>query len=461
ERLRRVINKAIDDKDLWEAAESAFRRGWRLLKLYFMIGLPTETNEDVDAVVDLVRELSARGRAILGGPPRIHVSLASFIPKPHTPFQWAAMAEPEMLWDKQARVRNGLARERSIEIKTHDVRQSVLEAVFSRGDRRLSEVLLAAWRAGARFDGWSDQFKPDLWQTAFAETGIEPEAYLRAIEPGAALPWDAVSTGMKPAFLRRELERALRAERTPSCEDQDCGACRGCETCLDKGPIGGDPVGAGGEPGPPLRGRISDDPVRYIVRYAKEGPARFLGHNDLVNALQRVFRRAGIETLHSAGFHPKPVMSFGPALPLGMAARDEWMEFKSGRDITEADFLAAANAAAPAGLNFLSLRRRGPAEPSCQERVRGAVYAVDLQDPAIADSAALSDAAVRIREAAAADAAFDWLEGVEDAGNGRLLLKVAFRNGKIPRPQDLVRLALGWERPSFGMTRETFVLAPV
>jgi radical SAM family uncharacterized protein/radical SAM-linked protein len=460
ERLRRVINKHLDDRDLWTAAESAFRNGWRLLKLYFMIGLPTETDEDVAAIPILVRELSARGRAILGGPPRIHVSLASFIPKPHTPFQWMAMDPPERLRDKQAAVRAALGRDRSIEIKTHDVRQSVLEAVFSRGDRRLHDVLLGAWSAGARFDGWSDQFRPEIWDEAFVKAGIDPGEYLRAIEPGAALPWDAVATGIKPEFLRGELERALRAETTPSCQDRDCGDCRGCETGIDRRAPGPERIDIGPEAPPALLGRPAADPIRYIVHYAKEGPARFLGHNDLVNALQRAFRRAGAETLHSEGFHPKPVMSFGPALPLGMGGQDEFMEFKSGREIAEDEFLTALNAVSPAGLRFTALRRRGPSERPFQERLRGMIYAVDLDDPAFAEAPEPVGAAEAVRAAAAADPAFDWLESVEADDNGRrLILRVAFRPQKIPRPQDLVKRALGLERPSFAMVREGYVVA--
>ncbi len=459
DRLRRVINKSIRDEELWEAAESAFQRGWRLLKLYFMIGLPTETDADVAAIPALIRELSARGRAILGGPPRIHVSLASFIPKPHTPFQWEAMEPAEGLRDKQARIRAALGRDRSIEIKVHDDRQSVLEAVFSRGDRRLGPVLEEAWRAGARFDGWSDQFRPELWQEAFHRRGLDPGVYLAAIAPGAPLPWDGVSTGIKPAFLRRERERALRAERTPACDETDCGSCAGCETGLDKSRPPDGAIDPGLFQEPALLGRKRDEPVRYVVHYAKEGPARFLGHNDLVNALQRTFRRAGVETVHSAGFHPKPVMSFGPALPLGMAAAGELMEFKSAFDLDSVEFLAAVNAVSPEGLRFLSLSRRGPDEPAVASRIRGAVYALDLSDPAWEASLSPADAAARIRARAGADPAFDWLESVEE-GERSLRLTAAFKGAKIPRPQDLVRLALGWERPTFAMTREGFILQP-
>jgi radical SAM-linked protein len=212
---------------------------------------------------------------------------------------------------------------------------------------------------------------------------------------------------------------------------------------------------------PTLLGRPAESPVRYIVRYAKQGPARFLGHNDLVNGLQRVFRRAGVETAFSEGFHPKPVMSFGPALPLGMAGCDEFLEFKSGRDIDEAEFLAAVRTAAPPGLSFHALGRRGPTERPLQERLRGMVYTVDLGDPAFAEAPiAGSEAAARVTAVASADPAFAWLESVEASADGALLrLRAAIRAQKIPRPQDLIGKALGLERPSFVLTREAFLTA--
>jgi hypothetical protein len=153
-------------------------------------------------------------------------------------------------------------------------------------------------------------------------------------------------------------------------------------------------------------------------------------------------------------------MSFGPALPLGMGGRDEFMEFKSGREIDEPEFLSALNAVSPVGLRFNALGRRGPTERPFQERIRGMIYTVDLRDPAFADPPDPDEAAAAVRSAAAADPAFDWLEAVEADGIGvRLVLRVAFRPQKIPRPQDLVGRALGLERPSFAMVREGYVPA--
>jgi radical SAM family uncharacterized protein/radical SAM-linked protein len=454
ERLRRVINKPVEDKDLWEAADHAFRRGWRLLKLYFMIGLPTETDADVDAIPLLVRELAARGKAIIGGPPRIHVSLSSFIPKPHTPFQWVGMEASERLLEKQQRVRAALRRDRSVEIKTQDVRVSVLEGVFSRGDRRLGAVLEAAWNEGARFDSWNEHFRADLWDRALAACGVDPNDYLGRLDRDAPLPWDHIASGMNRSFLRAELGRALRAEPTPACTDRSCAACRGCayaDTFVRDYDAPIEPLPAEIRPAEASSPAV---PARTAVVYEKTGPFRYLGHNDLVNALQRVFRRAGIEILHSQGFHPKPLMSFGPALPLGMEGKAEFFEFKSKAPLDTGVLLDRANAAAPPGLRFHTAVEIPAGAPSWMERLRGAVYTVDLKAAGIEGAKMLLKS---FDEPGVRAEAGDWLREVAIEGGGeRLRLRVALSARKIPRPQDLIRRILGFDKAVYHMVRESF-----
>jgi radical SAM family uncharacterized protein/radical SAM-linked protein len=473
ERLRRVINKPVEDKDLWDAADHAFRRGWQLIKLYFMIGLPTETDEDVEAISILVRELSRRGKAILGGPPRIHVSLSSFIPKPHTPFQWAGMEDPELLLDKQQRVRGALRRERSIEVKTPDVRQSGLEALFSRGDRRLHDVLVSAWTAGARLDGWSEHFRPDVWERAFVASGVDPREYRGRLDEDVRLPWDHIATGMSAEFLRTEWRKAMAAEPTPACTERACGTCRGCAY----GKTGSQKYELGLESRPAAEAVAADPaaPFRYGLVYEKTGRFRFLGHNDLVNALQRVFRRVGVEILYSEGFHPKPVMSFGPALPLGMEGLAEFMEFKAKRPLADDDFLSRMNAAAPPGLAVRKVEALAKGSPSWMERLREAVYSLDLS---AADVGAAAAEAYRARfgiESGSTTAAVlaliddgeikaefgSWLKSATaDPAADRLYLRVAVTAQKIPRPQDLLRRALRMERVVFHMRRDEFAFDP-
>jgi radical SAM family uncharacterized protein len=230
QRLRDVINKGVTEKDLEEAVAAAFRAGWSGVKLYFMIGLPTETDDDIRGIAalahrvrDIYREVKGRGGA------RISVSVSSFVPKPHTPFQWYgqnAMAELE----RKQQLLKTLFRDRSISLSWHDARVSFLEAVFARGDRRLGKALLAAWRLGAKFDGWSEYFKLDTWLEAFDEAGIDPYFYAgRERSASEVLPWDHLSTGVDKAFLRREYAQAMAASPTADCRRGDCRACGVCQ----------------------------------------------------------------------------------------------------------------------------------------------------------------------------------------------------------------------------------------
>jgi radical SAM family uncharacterized protein len=212
QRLRDVIRKQVTEDDLFSAAEAAFASGWNRLKLYFMIGLPTETDEDVAAIADLVNRLVGFGRGALGSRRnrlQIGVSVAGFVPKPHTPFQWMAQDEPETLERKQRILQQGL-RDRAIKLSWTDPAVSRLEAAISRGDRRVGRVIEAAWRLGATFDAWSEHFDFGRWQQAFGEAGIEMSDYAStALGFDTPLPWDYIDCGNQKDDLRAEAERAL------------------------------------------------------------------------------------------------------------------------------------------------------------------------------------------------------------------------------------------------------------
>ncbi len=468
ERLRRVINKGLTRDEMMRALESAFSRGWRLVKLYFMIGLPTERDEDVDGIVELVRESVALGRRVLGSPPRLNVSLSSFIPKPHTAFQWLGMEEAASLEEKQRRVRAELRRERSVEVKTHDVQVSLLEAVFSRGDRALGPALRSAWEAGARFDSWRDAFRFDRWEEAFAKTGVDWRRYLAPIPREAVLPWDHIDTGLRKAHLLSELERALAEERTPPCDERDCGSCRGCRFPGRRPRPAAGPVEIA-LPAPEPLGVPADGPTRYRARFAKTGLARYMSHIDLIHVLQRGFRRAGVDVLSSQGFHPKPLVSFGPALALGMEGRSEVLEFRSGRRFGEAEFLGRVNAALPAGLAFTKLEALEAGEKPLSTSIRALAYSLDLADEDVAA------AALRARgpEAGGADVAGAVERALRDFGprldaegvrasidreRRRLALRIAADRPRPPRVQDVVRELLGLEGVVDVLTREAVLL---
>ena len=225
ERLRRVLNKGVTAEDLLRTAEAAFASGWLRIKLYFMLGLPTETMEDVLAIADLVKAVRRIGRRLHGTRCQVGVSVNTFVPKPHTPFQWLPLADAALIQERQAALRAEL-RDRAIALSWSDTESTWLEAAFARGDRRLGQVVLRAWQLGARFDAWVEAFKPGLWRQAFAEAGLDPAFYTSRERPfHEVLPWSHVDTGVDAAFLWDEYQRALRGEESVNCREgcMDCG----------------------------------------------------------------------------------------------------------------------------------------------------------------------------------------------------------------------------------------------
>lgn len=472
ERLRAVINKKLDGREIRDALTFAFEGGWKLVKFYFMVGLPTETEEDLAGIVDLVRGSLELGRAILGSYPRIHVSLSSFIPKPHTPFQWVGMDDEEVLFEKQAYVRSELRRHKSVEFKAHSVPTSVLEAVFSRGDRRLGRVLLEAWKRGARFDGWDDKLDTAAWKDAFAAASVDLRDYLGPLPLDAELPWDRLDSGLRKSHLARELELALKGEPSPSCLERACGECGGCETRAWKKP----PIAAkiGPLPGPAApAGEAGNEILRYRAVYSKRGKARYLSHIDLIHVVQRSFRRAGIEVRKTEGFHPKMDLSYGPALPLGMEARREILEFRSARLIGETEFLARVNKSLPPGIRFSGFGRVAAGSPSLHNAMDRLVYSLDWKNedvsrawkaksgtgegdrPLALTGPVLKAALGRFRSAMPEGAALDFR-----ISGRRLYLDLPVSPAKGFRAQDIVRAVFGIEDPVFLIRRDDIVVIP-
>lgn len=228
QRLRDVINKGVTEQDLHHAVTDAFQNGWSSVKLYFMLGLPTETDEDLTAIADLAKVVEDAYYAVpkrqRAPGLRITVSAATFVPKPFTPFQWCAQDTLPEIGRKQAVLRGAL-KHRSVTFNWHEPELSFLEACFARGDRRMADVLLAAWKLGCRLDGWQQHFRYDLWMRAFAEQGVDPSFYAhRERGKDELLPWDFIDAGVTKGYLAREFDRALAGAVTPDCRD-------GCQAC--------------------------------------------------------------------------------------------------------------------------------------------------------------------------------------------------------------------------------------
>ena len=225
ERLRQIINKSIPEEELLKTAATAFDRGWTNLKLYFMLGLPAETTDDIEGIIQLINKVNALGKKTKGKRPQIRVSLTTFIPKPHTPFQWVAQeGEPE-LNSKQELLKQGLHR-KGIRLSWTDPKVSQLEAILSRGDRRLGKVIYRAWQLGSTFDAWSEHFNYENWLQAFTEAGLEPDFYHQRERPiDEPLPWAHIDVGVTTAFLKREYKKALAGRETHDCCFEACNVC--------------------------------------------------------------------------------------------------------------------------------------------------------------------------------------------------------------------------------------------
>lgn len=225
ERMRQVINKNLTEAEILETFAAVFKKGWTSVKLYFMIGLPTETMEDVQAIISLVDRIRSLARQVSGRMPQFRVNASAFVPKAHTPFQWVAQDSPDTIARKHELLVTGLQR-RGTRLSWQDPRISRLEAAMSRGDRRLGKVIYEAWKAGAVFDAWEDKLKYEVWEKAFTDNRLDMDFYAGRVRPfDELLPWSHIDVGISTDFLKSEYEKALGAEVTPNCADGPCNSC--------------------------------------------------------------------------------------------------------------------------------------------------------------------------------------------------------------------------------------------
>lgn len=360
ERLRAVINKNISEAEIVETVSTAFDLGWQLIKLYFMIGLPTETEEDLSAMVELVRRLK-KIRTPGSKRAQINVSVATFIPKAHTPFQWARQIDPDTARDKIEWLRRKL-KMGGVQFKWQDTATSMLEGVWARGDRRLAELLTTAYAQGCRFDGWSDTFDFSAWKTAFDRCGVDFAAEAeKTADVDAPLPWDHIDVRIDRAFLKTESEKAMAQQPTADCREaqcQDCGVCDfdrvAPKVAAGKTPDADGPAdcqAAASAGRPPMQ-----TPEQVKVTFTKQGRARYFGHLELVNIFIRAIERAAIPIAFSGGFHPKPKIVFEDALPLGMESLDEVFYMTVDRPVKVQNVCAALNRQLPEGLEITDCR---------------------------------------------------------------------------------------------------------
>jgi radical SAM-linked protein len=416
--MRDVINKNVTEEDIAASAEKIFSRGWSRMKCYFMIGLPTEQDEDVAGIAQTGGRLKRLGKKIRRDAD-VTVSVSSHVPKPHTPFQWCAMDSVDELHRKQRLLRDVAYQER-VTLKYHEAGISHVEGIVSRGDRRLADVIERVWRDGGRFDGWDEQFSLARWNAALDACGIVRELYLSTRPVDARLPWDHIDVGLAEGFLAWEYRRALKDRVSPPCgkpkgsllhpttiedaeADQRKLVCFDCGISCDLTQMKTERLVAlrkldarkPTEPKEPrklpvfngdqVRGRTEApagfaqaEGTRWRIRFGKIGRGAFISHLDTMRVLIRVFRRARVEMIYSKGFHPKPQLTFGPALGLGVAALGEYVDVKIDYDGDGEALIQRLRAAAPGGLVVEAVQKLGAQDPSLAKLLERADWAAWL-----------------------------------------------------------------------------------
>ncbi|MGQ9707276.1 MAG: TIGR03960 family B12-binding radical SAM protein [bacterium] len=322
-RLRAFINKNISEAKVLESVRNALDAGWGGVKLYFMLGLPGEGEEDVREIGRFVNEIArlCRGRMV-------RFNLTPFIPKPHTPLQWAGFADLNETRAKMAMLK-GMLNRRNIKPKWENPESSYVQALLARGDEQMGRVLEQVYRSGGVFQEWAEFFKFSLWQEALMATGVEPGRYLKERAVAENLPWDFIDTGVTREFLRSEYQRAQAGIETPDCLQAgcyNCGACPGPKPKLPQAPKTGRESGHR----PALASVYDELKTRFRLKYVVEEQFRFAAHLDRVRAFYRALRRSELPVVYSRGFAPKPMLSFGPPLPVGLISDGEYVDVYTG-----------------------------------------------------------------------------------------------------------------------------------
>jgi len=351
ERLRKVINKELDEGVLFQGLSDLFSKGWKNIKLYFMMGLPTEKEEDLTGIFDLTRKIASLGERQKIHP-NISVSVSTFVPKPHTPFQWESQIPLEEMREKLHLMKDGVKRNH-LHFKWQDPHLSFLEGILSTGDRSLSRALVKAFQLGCRFDGWTDQFRFPEWKEAFETSGLKMDLHTRRRKLEHVPPWSFIDTGIDAQFLWDEYQRGLQEKISPPCVKENChrcGVCNGKTITIKEN----DPAEM------KIPGKIAkkESPKKGIkkkirLKFKKVGEMRFLSHLELMHLFYRASKRADLSLCFSEGFHPMPRIIFATALPVGMESLTEVVDIECGAKISPPDILTRLNQTLPPGVEIL------------------------------------------------------------------------------------------------------------
>ena len=420
DRLRRVINKGNSEENLLKAIESTFRSGWSLIKLYFMIGLPTETDEDVAAIAELAKRAYRLSRGIRPGA-QINVAVSTFIPKPFTPFQWDAMISREETFRRHDLLRDRFPKKGGLILRYHEGQSSLVEGALARGDRRVARAVFEAWREGQILDGWSEHFDFARWMRASqvleARHGVQlSDIASRERDLDECLPWSRIDCGVSEAFLRRERDKSRAEELTPTCALGQCAGCGACDFKTLHNRLKADEAARDGwrgdldapqaphdtltdneataqtgsaqtETTPSTKvamdvsknadsGVVRDEAAgmqHWVrIRYGKEGRAIAVSHLETITLFTRALRRAGWPVAFTQGFHPKPRLSFSPACPVGIESRAEFLDVRLSENRSLEELSATLKAELPKNFPLLAIERLN-ARPKAPSEAIGAL----------------------------------------------------------------------------------------
>lgn len=376
QRLRDVINKNVTEENLLNACAAAFEKGWKTVKLYFMMGLPTETDEDIWGIAELAQKVANLYREITHRRDmKVTVSVSCFVPKPFTPFQWFGQISAEEFERRQQLLKNAI-RDRAITYNYHNAKLSVLEGIIARGDRRLSTVIETAWKNGAKFDGWSDLFKFEIWQQAFEICGIDGKYFSeRERNIYETLPWDHTSPGVRKNFLIEEWEKSQRGETTRDCRRTSCTGCGVCQN------LGVKVIDYDGENNfsetifsPPKT--FVKNPQTYRAQIRKGSEIAFLSHLEYMNVFMNALLRSKLPAAYSEGFNPHLKVSFATALGVGVTSDCEYVDFTLSAKISDDEVMKKLNAQLPCGMEILRLKKISGKVPALMSAVDFSRYEV-------------------------------------------------------------------------------------
>ncbi|MDG5816712.1 TIGR03960 family B12-binding radical SAM protein [Chitinispirillales bacterium ANBcel5] len=371
-RLRSVINKDFTDDDIYRTVELLLSRNVQTLKLYFMIGLPTEDSSDIDAIISMVRKISQMMRAS-SKRKKLNVAISPFSPKANTPFQWDAMERIEELLKKGRYIKSSLYDRKNVRVSYRDPTMTFLESIIARGDMRVGDLVYEAWKKGARFDGWDEMFNIERWYESAQEIDMNLHIYTDALDSKQPLPWQAVNIGVSEKFLLKEREKALKQVTTQDCRTEKCTMCGVCNNLIKSKYADANTTISSGTETVVVNDTNKNSSYFYRVMYSKGDRVKYLGHLDMVNVFHRALMAASVPLAFSQGFNPHPKISFGPPLPLAVTGEAEAFDMELH---SELNFdLKKINAWLPQDLKIIEYEQFNSKQVSLTSTVKAADYA--------------------------------------------------------------------------------------